>query len=117
MALIHNYITCVNMSSVVASAITLVISIMIMKKLKKKKVKPEKKSANLIYQNCGVHAENTERDSPPFHEYVGILRDRCILLYINAFYFLILVLCIDVCICKCMIMYMYICVPIVMHLK
>ena len=40
-----------------------------MKKLKKKKLKPKRKSANLIYQNFGVHAENTERDSPPFHEY------------------------------------------------
>ena len=28
-----------------------------------------------MYQNCGVHAENTERDSPPFQEYVGISRD------------------------------------------
>ena len=84
---------------------------------KKKKVKPKKQSANLMYQNFGVHAENTERDSPPFHEYVGKSRDRCILLYINAFYFFIVVFCTYVCICKCMIMYMYICVLIVMHFK
>ena len=54
---------------VVVSVISLVVTIIIIKKIKKKKL------ANLMYQNCGVHAENTERDSPPFQEYVGISRD------------------------------------------
>ena len=97
---------------VVASVITLVITIIIMKKLKKKKVKPKNKSANLICQNYGAHPETTERDSPPFHEYVGISRDICI--YINAF--ISLLLCF-ICTCKCMIMYMYTCVLIIIHFK
>ena len=55
---------------VVASVITLVITIIIMKKL----AKQEKNSAD-IYQNRGLYPESTAGDSPPLYKYVEILSD------------------------------------------
>ena len=61
---------------VVASVITLVITIIIMKKL----AKQEKNSAD-IYQNRGLYPESTAGDSPPLYKYVEILSDTCTLVY------------------------------------
>ena len=52
--------------------------------IKKNKAKHEKNLTAFICQNFGVHPESTERDSPPFHEYVGISRDTS--LYISILF-------------------------------
>ena len=95
---------------VVASVITLVITIIIMKKLAKR----EKKSTD-ICQNRELHPESTVGDSLPLHKYVEILSDACTL--INIFCLFIFVCCMYVCTCKCIIMYLYKYALIVIHFK
>ena len=56
---------------IVASLVTLVITIIIMKKLKKNKAKHEKNLTAFIYKNSGVHPESTERIHPHFTSMLG----------------------------------------------
>ena len=71
---------------------------------KNTKAKHEKNVAAFIYQNSGVHPESTERDSPPFHEYVGISRTHLYTL-VYLIYSLLYFVCMYARTCKCIIMY------------